>query len=176
MQLMPHRVARYLHRDHDSGEFGAHASVALRRRVLGSVRGEARRRDAPLLAVSALVVLLLIGALALDHGSTPRPVAGEPRGAHTLRAFLRRSGYRGELAISGMSEPPVGEVYQVWVKRSGSPPRPTDALFSVTSMGSAAVDIPGSLRGVRQVMVTAEPLGGSARPTSPAVLSVALTG
>jgi Anti-sigma-K factor rskA, C-terminal len=169
-------MERRLQRDHHEDESRALASVGLRRRVLRSVRGDTKRRDAPLMAAGVLVVLLLIGAVAFDLGSIAPRVAGEPRDAHALRAVLRRSGYHGELAISGMPEPPVGEAYQVWVKRSGSSPLPTDALFSVTSTGTAEVDIPGSLHGVRQVMVTAEPLGGSESPTGPAVLSVTLTG
>lgn len=94
--------------------------------------------------------------------------------ARAPRVLLRRIGYRGELVIFGMREPPIGEVYEVWLERRGHAPQPTDALFTVTSTGSATVDIPGSLRGLREVMVTAEPLGGSASPTSPALLRVEL--
>ncbi len=53
-----------------------------------------------------------------------------------------------------------------------APPTSTDALFTLASDGSASVDVPGGLRGVSEVMVTAEPLGGSAQPSSPAVLGV----
>lgn len=73
-----------------------------------------------------------------------------------------------------MSEPPIGEVYEVWLARAGQQPQPTDALFTVTSAGSAAVEIPGELHGLDAVMVTAEPIGGSSSPTSPPVLRVAL--
>lgn len=75
-----------------------------------------------------------------------------------------------------MSEPPFGEVYELWLDRPGAPPRPTDALFAVTRAGSADVQIPGSLRGVRSVLVTAEPLGGSSSPTSAPILRVAIPG
>ncbi len=75
-----------------------------------------------------------------------------------------------------MSEPPFGEVYELWLDRPGAPPRPTDALFTVTRAGSADVQIPGSLRGVRSVLVTAEPLGGSPSPTSAPILRVAIPG
>ena len=53
-------------------------------------------------------------------------------------------------------------------------PRPTDALFSVTSRGSGSVNVPGSLRGVTEVMVTSEPLGGSSSPTGPPLLLIPL--
>lgn len=69
-----------------------------------------------------------------------------------------------------MPEPPIGEVYEVWLERTGKPAQPTDALFTVTSSGDGAVEVPGALRSVREVMVTAEPLGGSSAPTSAAVL------
>lgn len=74
-----------------------------------------------------------------------------------------------------MPEPPVGEVYEVWLNRPSAPPRPTDALFTVTSEGNAAVEVPGSLRGVREITVTSEPLGGSSSPTSAPVLRLPVT-
>jgi hypothetical protein len=90
--------------------------------------------------------------------------------ARTTRASLRRTGAHAELIVSGMPEPPVGEVYQVWLNRPDATPRPTDALFTVTGEGNAAVEVPGSLRGVSDVTVTSEPLGGSASPTTAPVL------
>jgi hypothetical protein len=75
-----------------------------------------------------------------------------------------------------MPEPPTGEVYEVWTESPGEAPRATDALFTIASDGSGSVDVPGSLRGVEEVMVTTEPLGGSAHPTSPAVLRVRVSG
>jgi hypothetical protein len=66
------------------------------------------------------------------------------------------------------------KVYEVWVKRSGAP-QPTDALFTVTGSGSATVGVPGSLGGVKEVMVTAEPLGGSKAPTSAPVIVARLS-
>jgi hypothetical protein len=62
-------------------------------------------------------------------------------------------------------------VYEVWVKRVGAP-QPTDALFTVTSRGAATVGVPGSVAGVKEVLVTSEPLGGSRVPTStPAIIA-----
>jgi hypothetical protein len=87
-------------------------------------------------------------------------------------ASLHDGSGHAELIVSGMPEPPIGEVYEVWLDREGALPRATDALFTVTSAGNGAVEVPGSLRGVREVMVTSEPLGGSSSPTSPAVLRV----
>jgi hypothetical protein len=50
----------------------------------------------------------------------------------------------------------------------------TDALFNVTSAGRASVGVPVSLAGARAVMVTAEPRGGSLRPTSAPVIVATL--
>jgi hypothetical protein len=44
----------------------------------------------------------------------------------------------------------------------------------VTSAGSGAVDVPNSLHGVEEVMVTSEPAGGSAHPTGAPLIRVAL--
>jgi hypothetical protein len=58
----------------------------------------------------------------------------------------------------------------VWLDRGGKTPEPTDALFSTRSDGSASVDVP-SLEGVRRVMVTDEPNGGSRTPTGKLLLT-----
>ena len=51
------------------------------------------------------------------------------------------------------------------MKRDGAP-QPTDALFTVSSAGNATVGVPGNVSGVKQILVTAEPTGGSKVPTS----------
>jgi hypothetical protein len=152
------------------------APRALRTRVLANVRGDsaACRFWARGLAtvVGALLTALVAGGLWLLPSTAQRhSQARRPAGLH---ADLRRVGDRGELQVSGMREPPVGEVYELWLNRGGSREQPTDALFTVTSAGAANVEVPGSLHGVRALTVTAEPLGGSSRPTSPPVLSVSL--
>ncbi|MDQ6803600.1 MAG: anti-sigma factor, partial [Actinomycetota bacterium] len=78
---------------------------------------------------------------------------------------LNITGQHGTLRVSNFPSPPAGRVYEVWELGAGKAPRPTDALFSVNSNGSGTVAVPGSLHGVREVLVTAEPLGGSQVPT-----------
>jgi hypothetical protein len=64
----------------------------------------------------------------------------------------------------------------VWLLRPGAKaPEPTPALFGVSTDGSAAVAVPGNLDGVKQVLVTHEPLGGSRAPTRAPILSVPTT-
>jgi anti-sigma-K factor RskA len=175
------------------------ASQELRERVMASVRFEAELlraagadADRPLPArarwrlrrtqlfslAAALGVGLLIGAVAIDTGSkspvthvTSAKLAFAPPGAS---AVLRQVGGRAELVVSGVSQPPRGKIYEIWLAREGAAPLATDALFGVNRKGSASVDVPGDLAGVKQVMVTAEPLGGSAHPTSPAIIVATL--
>jgi hypothetical protein len=172
------------------------ASEALRQRVLATVRAEAellraaglqadeppkpaerwRSRRGPWLtawvALAAGVVAAI--AIALNVGSSPTERVTSAQVAGTLpgtRASLRLLGGHAELVVSGMPQPAPGRIYEVWLNRAGSP-QPTDALFGVTSRGNGSVNVPGRLNGVREVMVTSEPLGGSAHPTSAPVIRV----
>lgn len=174
------------------------ASAELRERVMAQVRSEADllkaagagadrseparrwRMSRPQLLVTAVAmgVGLLIGTLAIDTGSrspatrvSTAQLALMPPGA---RAVLRQAGTHAELVVSGVSQPPRGKIYELWIARPGDAPQATSALFGVTHSGNASVNVPGSLAGVRQVMVTAEPLGGSAHPTSSPVIVATL--
>ena len=76
------------------------------------------------------------------------------------RATLEIQDGHARLVASKLPAPPSGRVYQVWLDKGGKTPEPTAALFSTSSDGSASVDVP-SVDGVRRVMVTDEPAGGS---------------
>ena len=173
------------------------SSGALRERIMVGVRSEAEllnaagagadrpqparprtrsrlRRPQLLIAGVALVAGLLIVAIVLSSGSSTPSVhvstaqlASVPAGAH---ATLRQVGTHAELVVSGISQPPRGKIYELWLAGENGKPRPTDALFGVNRHGSASVNVPGDLAGVRRVMVTAEPLGGSSRPTSSPII------
>lgn len=175
------------------------APPALSERILATVRSEAellkaagRQSDRPVkqrgrwrsprvsflgagFAIAATVVVAVAIAVSVHSGSHPRvttaQVSASIRGAE---ASLRQSGNRAELVVSGMPQPPIGHVYEVWLASPSAPPRPTNALFGVTNSGSASVSVPGNLHGVKEVLVTSEPRGGSLHPTSPAVLRVTL--
>ena len=66
-----------------------------------------------------------------------------------------------------------GHVYEVWINREG-PAEPADALFTVGAAGRAKVALPRSVAGVRQIMVTSEPSGGSPAPTGKPVIVASL--
>ena len=122
-------------------------------------------------ALGALAVVVVLAVIVLSSG-------GGGGGARVIRAevipphasaSLRVNGGHAQLDIAGMPQTSAQRVYEVWVKRSGAP-QPTDALFTVTANGDATVGVPGSVAGVKVVMVTSEPLGGSKVPTSPPVI------
>jgi hypothetical protein len=176
------------------------ASQELRDRVLATVRSEAallraagheadeaparagrwRTRRLSLLsagvaiagsaAVAAVIAVAMIGS-STGVKVTTAHLSAALRGA---QASLRQSSGHAELVVSGMRQPPPGKIYEVWLKRGNSEPQPTDALFGVTSRGTAAASVPGDLHGVREVLVTSEPRGGSLHPTSQPVIVVTL--
>lgn len=163
------------------------APQSLRARIMATVHAEAellaasghaadrparaKWRLAPALAATAaLGAGLLIGALAINTGSSPsvrtqviRAIVVAP--GHNASAELRKAGSHLQLIVLGMPAPPRGRIYEVWLERGTRPPEPTNALFSVTSSGNGEVGVPGNPSGVSKVLVTAEPLGGSAKPT-----------
>lgn len=175
------------------------APPALRERVLETVRSQAdvlnaagheadrpprrarqlqRRRfafagaGAALAAAVAVVlaIVIVIGGSSTSEQVIPGQGAGVAREAQV--SLHRRDG-RAELLLSHMPQPGAGRIYEVWIVR-GKTPRPTDALFGISSSGTSAVDIPGKLKGVKQVLVTSEPLGGSPAPTREPVIAVTL--
>ena len=148
-------------------------------------RREPRRRfgwgglvPRPALALGLAVLLLVVGAgagllgrEALDQDARTVTARVNPELAGGARASLEVAGGRARLVGSHLPAPPAGHVYQVWLDRGGRTPEPTDALFSTRSDGSVSVDVPGSLDGVRNVMVTDEPAGGSDKPTGRLILT-----
>jgi anti-sigma factor RsiW len=157
-------------------------SRALKRSVMAAVQAEARGaesarrparpsrwsfvpRPAFGLAAAALVAAAVIVGVSIGGSGTSTRVLHASTGWPGTQASLRITGGHAELVVAKMPAPPAGKVYEVWLGHAAGAPTPTSALFSVTSRGAAAVDVPGSLHGVSQVMVTPEPAGGSRVPT-----------
>jgi anti-sigma-K factor RskA len=125
------------------------------------------------IAAGALVAAGVIGGIVLTGGNDTRTVTGTVQiaSAPTARAALKLSDDATKLQVRNMPAPPSGKVYQVWLKRPNQAPAPTTALFRTDPKGSADVEIQrGRLKGVDQVLVTAEPDGGSMAPTSAPVI------
>jgi hypothetical protein len=128
---------------------------------------------AAVLATSLLALGIGGGALFVGNGEDPasqRTIAcADAPDDSSCR--IRIAGSNAKLVVAGLPAPPAGRIYQVWLSRSdGTDPQPTEALFSVRN-GRASVDVPGDLRGVKQVLVTDEPLGGSEKPTGDLVIA-----
>jgi anti-sigma-K factor RskA len=126
-------------------------------------------------AAAVLIALGVVGGLLLTGGEETRTVQGkvEIASAPNARASLQLSDDATKLSVRNMPPPPSGKVYQVWLKRPAQDPTPTTALFRVDSRGSADVEVQrGKLKGVEAVLVTAEPDGGSMKPTSNPVIAV----
>jgi anti-sigma-K factor RskA len=125
-------------------------------------------------AAAVLIAVVVAGGLALTGGNDSRTVQGQVlvASAPRARASVQLSDDATKLTVSDMPAAPAGKVYQVWLKRPAKDPTPTTALFRVDAKGHADVEIqPGRLKGVEQVLVTAEPDGGSMAPTSDPVIA-----
>jgi anti-sigma-K factor RskA len=125
------------------------------------------------LAAGVLVAAGVVGGVVLSGGNDTSTVTGTVRiaSAPTATAALKLSDDATDLQVRHMPAPPSGKVYQVWLKRPNQDPAPTTALFRTDANGSADVEVQrGRLKGVEQVLVTAEPDGGSMAPTSDPVI------
>jgi len=174
--------------------------VALRQRLMATVQREAELLEAagayrapataqapsrlrrwfggvrPLPAAAVACSLLLVG---LGAGTVLRGGEADTQPTRTIRAEaevpsamarleITRTGTR--LVVTHLPAPAKGRVYQVWLKRNGQTAEPTHTLFTVRSDGRASPAIDESLAGADELLVTAEPDGGSIIPTRQPVL------
>jgi anti-sigma-K factor RskA len=148
-----------------------HAPIARRREIRFRWARGLLLRPATGLAAIALVAAGVAGyAIRGDDGATQTisssAVPGEPS------AQLARIGDSGTLQLFGLEQLPASEAYQVWVQRGD---RLTPSfLFVPRTDGTASAAIPQGLDSADAVMVTAEPRGGSLRPSSAPIVSVSL--
>jgi anti-sigma-K factor RskA len=156
--------------------------AALKQRIMAEVEPEPepvpaskRRRSwfgglswRPALAIGlAALAIGFVASQALQSGGTEKITAQVQSGG---RATLEVQDGSGRLVASHLPDPPAGRVYQVWLDKGGKAPEPTNVLFTTSRDGSATADVP-SLDGVKRVMVTDEPSGGSRSPTGKVLLT-----
>ena len=133
----------------------------------------------PVAALAAVLVLAAVGGGLLARGlggAGPQTTVvlaqvegGQPRDA-SARLELRAD--RAQLRVRGLRDPGRGRVYQVWVRKDRQVPEPGGAVLRVDARGAAQARLPGDIRRFDQVLVTAEPAGGSVLPTSVPVLEI----
>lgn len=131
-------------------------------------------RPIPAAVAAAVHIALGVGGgILLSGGSSGKTVQAQvvAPAAPAARASLTVADDRATLKVRDFPAPPSGRVYQVWLKRPGRDPQPTDVLWSVRRDGSAQVAVPGSLDGVQAVLVTDEPAGGSEVPSKAPVIT-----
>lgn len=125
-------------------------------------------------AAAFVIAAAVVTGISLTGGDDVRTVQGQVlvASAPDARASVQISDDATKLSVSDMPAAPAGKVYQVWLKRPNANPTPTTALFRVDDKGHADVEIQrGRLKGVEQVLVTAERDGGSMAPTSDPVIA-----
>jgi anti-sigma-K factor RskA len=175
------------------------APDALRKRILATVRSEAailhaagheadeaprpRRSWSSLLGspiglaatAAAAAVIALAVVLASGSGGHDKVFPGRvSASAIGASATLQQHDGRAELTVSHMPKPGLGRIYEVWLSRGKGNAEPTNALFSVSATGDGETDVPSNLHGIREVMVTSEPAGGSLHPTRQPVIQIPL--
>lgn len=84
-------------------------------------------------------------------------------------------GSRIDLALHELSEPPRGQVYQVWTRPVGSAKMMPSPTFLPDARGTALIIVPADARSTSEVVVTIEPEGGSKEPTTKPLISVAFS-
>ena len=140
--------------------------------------GDRLRVPLPIAALGcALVLAVGSGVLLSSPGSGDTSVVAAqidrelaPRASGTLEL----QGESGALEVRGLPAPEPGRAYQVWVRNDLATPRPANATLRADADGVSRASLPADLSGVRQVLVTSEPVGGSQLPTRPPVLRVDL--
>jgi hypothetical protein len=83
------------------------------------------------------------------------------------------AGWGGIIAFRNLTQPPSGQVYQLWMITDGQPtPGPT---FMPDADGKAMVQVGGDAAGAGAMAITMEPDGGSQTPTTSPIMQGSLT-
>lgn len=162
---------------------------ALRARLMAEVEADARpaaepRRSRlrwrllrPAIGFAALALLVAavlayaLGGDSVEGGSESTIVAGQPPG---VTATMVDEGDGGTLRLANVRQLPDGKVLEAWVLRDGEV-EAVRALFVPDHEGRASTQLP-KMDGVEEVMVTAEPKGGSEQPTGEPLIAIPVSG
>jgi len=121
-----------------------------------------------------LVLASAVAAIALAAFIVGSEVATTGHGSRVVRASIgdasvRINGQRAELIVAHLQRAPQGRTYEVWLQRGAAAPQ-RSTLFNVSSHGDSDVAVEGTVAGVRRVLVTEEPSGGTSAPTATPVI------
>ncbi|HEY6144794.1 MAG TPA: anti-sigma factor [Solirubrobacterales bacterium] len=124
----------------------------------------------------AVVALLVAGVVGYEVGNGGSDGGG---GASTverqvggLTVKMVQEGDSGTLQLSGVHQLPQDKVLEAWVEREGQV-EAVPALFVPDRNGQAETRI-ADMNGVKVVMVTEEPQGGSEAPTGEPIMTMAV--
>jgi hypothetical protein len=133
---------------------------------------EALMQPARATALAAVIVALIVGGLVLGSGVSEREVAVQPtpQAGNNASGRIVMTKSSSKLRLNGFPDAGTGKQYQVWLQTGSDDPKPTKVLFSVDAKGHGEATIPGDVGKADQVLLTAEPEGGSKRPTGEIML------
>lgn len=149
------------------------AKPGLVARFKASLRG---RRTAAIGVGAALVACLAVLTVMVANGpETDRVIRGEVaasiRDAGTSASLVEDDGST-RLEVAGLPAAGADRIYEVWIQRPDESVTSTKSPLEVSDDGSGSVFVTDSLKGVKAVLVTSEPAGGSPQPTRDPVLTV----
>jgi anti-sigma-K factor RskA len=126
-------------------------------------------RPAPVAAFAAAIAIAFVAGFALrgGDGSTTTVPAQALTDTPVSAALVEHDG-DWHLQVDRLPEAPSDHVYEIWVQR-GSDVQPS-SLFVPSRDGRARVPLDERLHDGDTVMVTVEPAGGSAEPSSDPLL------
>jgi anti-sigma-K factor RskA len=157
----------------------------LRQSLMAEVRADARPEERPARVRSrrwflkpavgfAVVALLVAGVVGYEVGKDD---SGGGEAASTvvrqvdgMTVKMVQEGERGKLELAGVPQPPKDKVFEAWVERDGEV-EAVPALIVPDRHGHAETTI-ADMSGVKTVMVTVEPRGGSETPTGETVMEM----
>jgi anti-sigma-K factor RskA len=179
VQLLPESVQR------------VEAPPQLRGRLMEQVRAEAESAPAqrparrwsiggwslrPVAGLAALVlVVAAVAAYAIgsdDPGSSNTTTVVKGHSPNVVAEVVRDGG-SGTLHLTNLHQLPSDKVLQAWVEQRDGQVVSAKTLFVPNQDGTASATI-DDMEGVKTVMVTAEPRGGSVQPTSAPIVSVSI--
>ncbi len=166
----------------DAGVETAQAGEAgLWERVGAWLRGSGRRGLRPAAGLAALVLVVAVVAGYAIGGGLGGSSEGGPADntisagkAPGVTARMVNEGDSGTLRLANVRQLPDDKVLEAWVLREGEV-EAVRALFVPDHEGRASTQLP-SMDGVEEVMVTAEPKGGSETPTGEPLIAIPVPG